>query len=776
MASVVGIDIGNLSSKIGVARHRGIDIITNEVSNRATPSLVSFTPRQRLIGEAAKTAETSNFKNTVGSLKRLIGRSLNDPEIAEYEKKFINAELVDVNGQVGASVNYLGEKQAFSYAQLTAAYLAKLRDTAAFELKQNVSDVVIAVPGWYTDAQRRALLDAATVAGLNPLRLINDTTAVALGYGITKADLPEDPENARNVVFVDVGHSNYSVAVVAFSKGQLTVKSTAYDRNFGGRDFDYALVKHFAKEFDAKYKIDTLSSPKAIFRLTTAAERLKKVLSANSEGPINVESIMNDVDASGSLKREQFEELIGDLLKRFNQPLEQALKASGLTIDQIDSVELVGGSTRIPAIKERIQAFFGGKQLSYTLNQDEAIARGATFACASLSPVFRVREFAVHDITPYSIQVSWDKEAGNPDEDTELVVFPSGNAIPSTKILTFYRQGPFAIDAAYAPNQANLPAGTNPSIGKYTIKGVEKTASGELACVKVKTRLNLHGILNFEGAYAVEEVEKEETVVTGEGEDKKEEKKLVKKIQRKGDYQTFAQYNTTSDQLVNEWTEKEGKMHAEDKLVQETEERKNALEEYVYDMRGKLEDRYKPYAQAAEKEELLKGLSEAEDWLYTEEGEDATKSAYVSRLDALKKIGDQISTRYRENEDRPRAAAALRETCNEFLSQAQNGEEKYAHIEAADKEKVIEKAANTLSWLENQLVRQSEKPKNVNPVITSDEINKRKDDVTFTCAAIMNKPKPRVKTESGTQTPNEGAKDEKMDTDDKAPAEDMDID
>lgn len=400
--------------------------------------------------------------------------------------------------------------------------------------------------------------------------MINDTTAVALGYGITKADLPESADAPRNVVFVDVGHSNYSVAVVAFSKGQLTVKSTAYDRQFGGRDFDYALVKHFAEEFKTKYKIDVLSNPKAVFRLATGCERLKKVLSANAEAPINVESIMNDIDASSSLKRDQFEELTDFLLSRVSAPLEEALQKAGLTKDQVDAVELVGGCTRIPAIKERIQSFFSGKTLGFTLNQDEAVARGATFACASLSPVFRVREFAVHDINPYPIKVQWEKEAGNPDEDTELVVFPTGNAIPSTKILTFYRQGPFELEARY-DDSAVLPKGVNPWIGKFTIKNVEKPTTGDLTCVKVKARLNLHGIMNFESAYMVEEVEKEEIITTGEGEDKVEEKKMVKKIQRKGDCSVVGQYTGLTKSAVDNLVEKEGKMHSEDKLVLETE-------------------------------------------------------------------------------------------------------------------------------------------------------------------------------------------------------------
>ena len=773
MQSVVGIDFGNLASKIGVARHRGIDIITNEVSNRQTPSLISFTPRQRHIGEAAKTAETSNFKNTVGSLKRLVGRSADDPEIDEVEKKFINAEVVDVDGSAGVKVNYLGESATFSYTQLVGAYLGKLRDTASVELKQAVSDVVIAVPGWYTDVQRRAVFDAAQIAGLNPLRLINDTTAVALGYGITKADLPEDPEKPRNVVFVDVGHSNYSVAVVAFSKGQLTVKSTAYDRNFGGRDFDHALVQHFAEEFKTKYKIDVNTSPKAIFRLTTGCERLKKVLSANAEAPLNVESIMNDIDAASSLTREEFEKLADHLLSRVSVPLEEALTRAGLSKEEVDSIELVGGSTRIPAIKERIQQFFG-KQLSFTLNQDEAIARGATFACATLSPVFRVREFAVHDITPYPIEVTWKKEAGNPDEDTELVVFPAGNPIPSTKILTFYRNGPFELEAQYEKN-AEIPKGINPFIGRYTVNKVELPASGDLACVKVKARLNLHGIMNFEQAYIVEEVEKEETITTGEGEDKKEEKKMVKKVVRKGDCPATSQYASISQDSLNNLTEEEGKMHAGDKLVLETEERKNALEEYVYDMRGKLEDRYAQYVQESEKSTLLAGLSEAEDWLYSDEGEDATKSAYVQRLDKLKELGDQIYLRWQESEDRPRAAAALREALNTYLSQAQGEEEAYAHIEQSEKEKVIEKCANTQQWLEDQLFRQGEKPKNINPVITSADINKKREDVIYTSSAILNKPKPKPKVADppAQEAPKQ---EEKKDGEPEATVEEMDVD
>ncbi|KAJ7678243.1 heat shock protein 70 family [Mycena polygramma] len=758
--AVVGIDFGSLHSKIGVARHRGIDIITNEVSNRATPSLVAFGPKQRAIGEAAKTQETSNFKNTVGSLKRLLGRTLVDPEVQEIEKKFLNATLVDVQGSVGVEVNYLGEKQSFSATQLVAMYLGKLRDIAANELKTGVTDVVIAVPGWYTDIQRRALLDAAAIAGLNPLRLINDTTAVALGYGITKSDLPE-PENPRHVVFVDVGHSSLSVAVIAYSKGQLIVKSAAYDRNVGGRDIDFALVKHFSEEFKTKYKIDVLSNPKATFRLAAGCEKLKKVLSANAESPLNVESIMNDVDAASKLSRDDMEGLISTVLERIPAPLQRALADSGLTLDEIDAVELIGGSTRVPAVRARIQEVFPGKVLSTTLNQDEAIARGATFCCAMISPVFRVRDFHMQDITHYPIKVQWAPSPADPEDDSELIVFQQGDKLPSTKVLSFYRRETFDLEAVYA-EPSGLPGGINPWVGRFTVKDVPVDPKGDSTCVRVKTRMNAHGIMSFEGAYVEEVEEKEEPAPmdvdpAAEGEAPPPPKK--RRVKKK-DVPFIASTSSMDKSAIETLREQENAMHAADKLVMDTEDRKNALEEYVYDMRAKLDERYLPFVQPEEKSKLLVALQEAEEWLYTEEGEDATKSAYVSRLDALKVLGDPVSFRYYESEARQNAISQLRETLNNYMSQATSGDEKYSHIDEKDKQSVVEKVATVQKWLEDQIVRQAESPKNVEPVLKTADIGKKRDEVIYFATPILTKPKPKPPVipggTSGTQTPKSG--------------------
>ncbi|KAI3627107.1 adenyl-nucleotide exchange factor sse1 [Malassezia furfur] len=751
MSSVVGLDIGNSSSKIGVARARGVDIVANEVSNRSTPSLVSFLDKARAIGEAAATAQTSNFKNTVGSLKRLVGRTFDDEAIQNIEKKFIYAELVDAGGEVGVKVNYAGEQHVFSATQVLAMYLAKLRDTAQNELGgQTVSDVVFSVPIWFTDSQRRAMLAAAEIANLNPLRAINEPTATALGYGITKTDLPE-PENPRNVVFVDIGHSNYQVSVVAFSKGQLTVLGASADPNFGGRNFDRALVEHFAEEFKGKYKIDVFSSPKAVFRLAAGCERLKKVLSANSLAQLNVESLMNDIDASSQLKREEFEELIKPYLENIEVPLNEALEQSGLTKDEIFSVELVGGSTRVPALKERIAAWFG-KGLSTTLNADEAVVRGDTLACATLSPVFRVREFSVHDISPYPIKVSWPPAADVPDEENELVVFSKNNPVPSTKILTFYRKEPFTLEAAYA-DPAHLPIGTQPALGRVSIDKVAPNAQGDHSIVKVKARLNLHGVLNVESAYTVDEVEKEEEVpVEGaqqvEGEPVKTEKRVVKKLQRKDDLPIVSHISHLTVEQIAQLKEKEGQMHAADKLVADTEDRRNALEEYIYDQRSRLSERYAAFVQADEKEKYLAELSQAEDWLYTEEGEDATKSAYTSRLEALEKMGAPIQNRWKQNEERPKAASQLREVLNKYSTVFEQEPEKYDHLSDDDKTKVIEKVANVSKWLDDWMYKQSELPKNADPKLTVEDIMKNKDDVIYVVTPILAKPKPRAAPEA----------------------------
>ncbi|KAK0102900.1 adenyl-nucleotide exchange factor sse1 [Cadophora gregata] len=661
--SVVGVDFGTVNTVIAVARNRGVDVITNEVSNRATPSLVGFGPKSRYLGEPAKTQEISNLKNTVGSLKRLAGRSFSDPDVL-IEQDFVSAPLVDISGQVGAEVTYLGKKEKFTATQLISMFLSKVKQTASAELKLPVSDLVMSVPAWFTDAQRRALMDAAEISGLKLLRLMNDTTAAALGYGITKTDLPTGDEKSRRVAFVDIGHSNYTVSIVEFRKGELTVKSTAYDRHFGGRDFDKAIVDHLAAEFKEKYKIDIKSHPKALVRVHAAAEKMKKILSANQQAPVNIESLMNDVDVSTMMTREELENLVEPLLKRVQIPLEQALAEAKLKVEDIDIIELVGGCTRVPALKERIQKFFG-KTLSFTLNQDEAIARGCAFSCAILSPVFRVRDFAIHDIVNYPIEFTWEKSPDIPDEDTSLTVFNKGNVMPSTKILTFYRKETFNLEARYAKPDL-LPGKVNPWIGRFTVKGVKADSKDDFMICKLKARLNLHGILNVEQGYYVEDVEVEEPIPEDKDTEKKdpdamdtEEKpktRKVKKQVRKGDLPIVSGTSSLDETIKVAAAEQESSMIMEDKLVADTEDKKNELETYIYDMRNKIDDAYAGFASDDEKNKLKAKLESSEDWLY-DEGDDATKAVYQAKYDEIRALAGPIAQRYFDKVEEERAAA-----------------------------------------------------------------------------------------------------------------------
>jgi heat shock protein 4 len=581
-------------------------------------------------------------------------------------------------------VTYLGEKEKFTAIQLMAMFFTKVKQTAAAELKVPCSDIVITCPAWYTDAQRRNIIDAAEIAGLKVLRLINDTTAVALGYGIPKTDLPLPEEKPRRVAFIDIGNANYTCSIVEFKKGELAVKATACDRHFGGRDFDKALLDHFQKEFKEKFKIDIYENPKARFRVLGACEKLKKVLSANASAPLNIESLMNDVDVRSFLKREELEQLVAPLLERVTEPIKQALADAKLKVEDIDSIEMVGGCTRVPALKNAIQEFFG-RPLSFTLNQDEAAARGAAFSCALASPLFRVRDFAVHDIMNYPIEFTWEKSPDIPDEDTSLTVFNKGNTLPSTKILTFYRKQPFDLEARYAKPET-LPGKINPWIGRFSVKGVKPDAKDDFMICKLKARMNPHGILNVEQGYYVEEQEVEEPIpepkegdvrenflarennlaAGGDGtakqrssqsppaakrprrstvdasslaqsargsssasdsmnksltslqametdaKDDKPKTRKVKKQVKKGELPLAAGTASLDTANKDAAAEREYQMASEDKLVADTEDKKNELESFIYELRSKIDEVYAPFANDDEKAKIREKCEQSE--------------------------------------------------------------------------------------------------------------------------------------------------------------------
>lgn len=270
----------------------------------------------------------TNMKCTVSNFKRFLGKKFTDAKIENDIRNSPYRIEERPDGGIGVRVNYLGEDHVFSPEQLTAMLFTKLKESAVTALQAQVNDCVITVPVFATNAERKALLDAANIAGLNVLRLLNETTATALSYGFYKNDLPPPDDNPRYVIFVDFGHASLQVSACAFNNGKLRMLCSTWDE-IGGRDFDTILADHIAKEFQGKYKINTKGNARAYLRLTTEIEKLKKQMSANSTKlPLNIECFLNEIDVSSNIQRNIMEELCDDLLKRIELTFEKCLKDS----------------------------------------------------------------------------------------------------------------------------------------------------------------------------------------------------------------------------------------------------------------------------------------------------------------------------------------------------------------------------------------------------------------------------------------------------------------
>ncbi|PUZ64281.1 hypothetical protein GQ55_3G131500 [Panicum hallii var. hallii] len=791
--SVVGFDLGNESCIVAVARQRGIDVVLNEESKRETPAIVCFGDKQRFIGTAGAASSTMNPKNSISQIKRLLGRKFSDPELQSDLASFPFRVTEGPDEFPLVHVRFLGEERTFTPTQLLAMVLSNLKGIAEGNLKAAVVDCCIGIPVYFSDLQRRAVLDAATIAGLRPLRLFHETTATALAYGIYKTDLPEHDQ--LNVAFVDVGHASMQVSIVGYKKGQLKMLSHAYDRSLGGRDFDEALFKHFAAKFKEEYKIDVYQNARACLRLRVACEKLKKVLSANPEAPLNIECLMDEKDVRGFIKREEFEQISAPVLERVKGPLEKALAEAGLTTENVHFVEVVGSGSRVPAIIKIITEFFG-KEPRRTMNASECVARGCALQCAILSPTFKVREFQANDGFPFSIALSWKPDSQN-SAPQRTVVFPKGNAIPSVKALTFYRSSTFEVDVLYVDTgDSQIPQ----KISTYTI-GPFQPSKGEKAKLKVKVRLNIHGIVTVDSAMMLEEEDVEVPVSsvneapkdatkmdtddaptdpssgtdvnmqepkssdTAEGATAAEngaqdpEEKSVpmetdakvdpskKKVKKTAVPVNELVYGALPAAELEKAVEKEYEMALQDRVMEETKEKKNAVEAYVYDMRNKLYDKYNDFVTPEEKEGLLARLQEVEDWLY-EDGEDETKGVYIAKLEELKKIGDPIEARYKEWTERGPAVDQLVYCINSFREAALSNDQKFEHIDISEKQKVINECSEAENWLRERKQQQDALPNFANPVLLVSDLKKKAETLDRFCKPIMTKPKPAPKPQT----------------------------
>uniref|UniRef100_A0A671WAZ0 Heat shock protein family A (Hsp70) member 4 like n=1 Tax=Sparus aurata TaxID=8175 RepID=A0A671WAZ0_SPAAU len=774
--SVVGIDVGFQNCYIAVARSGGIETITNDYSDRCTPACVSLASKNRIIGNAAKSQVITNFKNTVHGFKKFHGRAFDDPFVQAEKPKLPYSLHKLANGNAGIKVRYLDEDKVFTVEQITGMLLNKLKETSESALKKPVVDCVISVPSFFTDAERRSVFDASQIAGLNCLRLINDTTAVALAYGIYKQDLPTPEERPRNVVFVDMGHSSFQVSVTAFNKGKLKVLATAFDPYLGGRNFDEVLVDYFCEEFKGKYKLNVRDNPRALLRLHQECEKLKKLMSANSSDlPLNIECFMNDIDVTSRMNRGHFEEMSAQYLMRVEMPLKTALEQSKLSRDDIYAVEIVGGATRSPAIKERISKFFG-KDVSTTLNADEAVARGCALQCAILSPAFKVREFSITDVVPFPITLRWK----SPTDDGlgECEVFSKNHAAPFSKVITFHKKEPFDLEAFYSSPQ-ELPYPDH-RIGCFSIQSVVPQPDGDSSKVKVKVRVNVHGIFSVSSASLIEKQKGEgedmqidsEPVVQNEGRAEDQEgaagekqdpaaggskpKVKVKSIDLPIMANNIRQLDSD---VLNDFVEYERQMIIQDKLVKELNDAKNAVEEYVYDLRDKLCGIYEKYITGDDSNRLTLMLEDTENWLY-EDGEDQPKQVYEEKLGALKRLGQPIQDRHREHEDRPRAFDELGKKLQlymKFVDCFKQKDERYLHLSAEEMSTVEKCVSESMGWMNSQMNAQSRLTITQDPVVKVADIIAKIQELEDVCNPVINRPKPTVEEAAEVNDQNSGA-------------------
>uniref|UniRef100_A0A8C8CPB9 Heat shock protein 4 like n=1 Tax=Oncorhynchus tshawytscha TaxID=74940 RepID=A0A8C8CPB9_ONCTS len=763
--SVVGIDVGFQNCYIAVARSGGIETIANEYSDRCTP-----------LGDSL-----------LHGFKKFHGRAFDDPYVQGEKPKLPYSLHKLASGNTGIKVRYLDEDKVFTIEQVTAMLLTKLKETSESALKKPVVDCVISVPSFFTDAERRSVMDATQIAGLNCLRLINDTTAVALAYGIYKQDLPTPEEKPRNVVFVDLGHSSFQVSISAFNKGKLKVLATAFDPYLGGRNFDEALVDNFCEEFKARYKLNVRENPRAILRLSQECEKLKKLMSANcSDLPINIECFMNDIDVTGKMNRVQFEELCAPFLMRVEAPLKAVMEQSKLSRDEIYAVEVVGGATRIPSIKERISKFFG-KDVSTTLNADEAVARGCALQCAIMSPAFKVREFSITDVVPFPITLRWK----SPTEDGvgECEVYSKNHAAPFSKVITFHKKEPFDLEAFYSlPQELPYP---DIRIGRFSVQNVVPQPDGESSKVKVKVRINVHGIFSVSSASLIEkqkgegedvQMDMEPTVqnegrpedqvreiggleliylfnlptkerVPGEKQDPAAGGSKPKVKVKSTDLPILANIIRQLDRgVLNDFVEYESQMIVQDKLEKERNDAKNAVEEYVYDLRDKLCGIYEKYTTEEDSNRLTMMLEDTENWLY-EEGEDQDKQVYVDKLEDLKSFGQPIQDKHREQEDRPRAFEEMGKKIQLYMK----ADERYQHLNTEEMSNVEKCVNESMGWMNSKMNAQSQLTIAQDPVVKVADIISKIQELDEVCNPVVNRPKPKAEDVSEENYKSNGA-------------------